>query len=81
MAFYFMHADWRIPMKPISGILEMVVAWILTAALRLINGGMVYTYEGCSSICDSNGDLLFYSDGLTVWTEPPGDVKWNRPYR
>ncbi|MCX6275317.1 MAG: T9SS type A sorting domain-containing protein [Bacteroidetes bacterium] len=34
-----------------------------------INGGMVYTYEGCSSICDSNGDLLFYSDGLTVWNK------------
>ena len=32
-----------------------------------ISGGMVYTYEGCTSICDSNGDLLFYSDGITVW--------------
>jgi PKD repeat protein len=32
-----------------------------------ISGGMTNTYEGCSSICDANGNLLFYSDGLTVW--------------
>ncbi len=32
-----------------------------------ISGGMVYTYEGCTSICDANGNLLFYSDGLTAW--------------
>ncbi len=33
-----------------------------------ISGGMIFTYEGCSSICDGNGNLLFYSDGLTIWS-------------
>ncbi len=23
--------------------------------------------EGCASICDTNGDLLFYTNGVTVW--------------
>ncbi len=29
--------------------------------------GQLNTYEGCSTISDSNGNLLFYSDGRTVW--------------
>ncbi len=29
--------------------------------------GALITLEGCSSISDSSGDLLFYSDGSTVW--------------
>lgn len=29
--------------------------------------GQVNTYEGSASICDANGALLFYTDGLTVW--------------
>jgi PKD repeat protein len=32
-----------------------------------ISGGMIYTYEGCATICDVNGSILFYSDGITVW--------------
>ncbi|MBK7389075.1 MAG: T9SS type A sorting domain-containing protein [Bacteroidetes bacterium] len=32
-----------------------------------LSGGQVYTYEGCSSISDSAGNLLFYSAGDTVW--------------
>jgi len=32
-----------------------------------ISGGMVFTYEGCTSICDGTGSLLFYSDGITAW--------------
>ena len=30
------------------------------------NGAMV-TQEGCASISDANGRLLFYTDGKTVW--------------
>src|ERR1700675_989300 len=26
-------------------------------------------FEGCSSIADSNGNLLFYTDGQTVWNK------------
>ncbi len=31
--------------------------------------GLIDTKEGCSSISDSNGNLLFYSDGITVWNK------------
>jgi hypothetical protein len=30
-------------------------------------GSQLNTTEGCSSICDSDGNLLFYSDGVRVW--------------
>jgi PKD repeat protein len=29
--------------------------------------GSLSTYEGCSSISDAGGNLLFYTDGTTVW--------------
>lgn len=32
-----------------------------------VNGGQLSTREGCSSISDSNGDLLFYTDGSVVY--------------
>ncbi|MCF2874350.1 MULTISPECIES: T9SS type B sorting domain-containing protein [unclassified Tenacibaculum] len=32
----------------------------------LLNG-QLNTFEGCSTISDTNGNLLFYSDGTTVW--------------
>ena len=31
------------------------------------NGALIDTPEGCSSISDRLGNLLFYSDGITVW--------------
>ena len=30
-------------------------------------GGQLFTFEGCTSISNAAGDLLFYSDGRTVW--------------
>ncbi len=33
----------------------------------LNNNSGLYTYEGSSSIADENGNLLFYTDGVTVW--------------
>ncbi len=33
-----------------------------------ITDGKLNTREGCSSISDKNGNLLFYSDGTTVWS-------------
>ncbi|WP_338733393.1 T9SS type B sorting domain-containing protein [Mangrovimonas cancribranchiae] len=33
----------------------------------VLNDGQLSTEEGCSTISDSNGNLLFYSDGITVW--------------
>ena len=29
--------------------------------------GGLYTFEGCESISDENGNLLFYSDGKNVY--------------
>jgi gliding motility-associated-like protein len=32
-----------------------------------ISNGQTNTLEGTASICDENADLLFYTDGVTVW--------------
>ncbi|HOY06546.1 MAG TPA: hypothetical protein PLO67_14160 [Saprospiraceae bacterium] len=32
-----------------------------------ITGSAINTAEGCASISDANGNLLFYTDGITVW--------------
>lgn len=32
-----------------------------------LSDGQLNTQEGCSSIADSSGNLLFYTDGRTVW--------------
>lgn len=37
--------------------------------LALTNSAMPFVYEGCSSIADINGDLLFYTDGVQVWNK------------
>ena len=34
-----------------------------------LTDGKVNTWEGCSSICDTSGKLLFYTDGRTVWNK------------
>ncbi|MDV7187332.1 T9SS type B sorting domain-containing protein [Lutibacter sp. TH_r2] len=33
----------------------------------VLTDGQLDTFEGCATISDSNGNLLFYSDGVTVW--------------
>jgi gliding motility-associated-like protein len=32
-----------------------------------LTDGMIYTIEGCASISDNNGDLLFYTDGMVIY--------------
>lgn len=32
-----------------------------------VYGGQIATNEGCATISDVNGNLLFYTDGVTVW--------------
>lgn len=34
--------------------------------LAVLNGSL-NTFEGCASLSDNNGQLMFYTDGLTVW--------------
>ncbi|MEM1001360.1 MAG: T9SS type B sorting domain-containing protein [Bacteroidota bacterium] len=38
-----------------------------TGEVTALTNGRLNTLEGCTSISDSNGDLLFYSDGSTIW--------------
>lgn len=32
-----------------------------------ISNGQLETNEGCATLCDENGNLLFYTDGIKVW--------------
>ncbi len=32
-----------------------------------VSGSAIMTSEGCSTISDASGNLLFYTDGITVW--------------
>ncbi|HIF14014.1 MAG TPA: T9SS type B sorting domain-containing protein [Bacteroidetes bacterium] len=34
---------------------------------QALAGGMTATDEGCASISDENGNLLFYTDGVSLW--------------
>ncbi|WP_395052089.1 T9SS type B sorting domain-containing protein [Flavobacterium sp.] len=34
-----------------------------------LTDGQLNTSEGCATIADSNGNLLFYTDGITVWNK------------
>src|SRR6185436_4851256 len=35
----------------------------------VLTNGMMTTGEGCSSIANSAGNLLFYTDGITIWNQ------------
>ena len=35
----------------------------------VLTNSAMNTYEACTSISDANGNLLFYTDGLTVWNK------------
>ncbi|MBA6156551.1 T9SS type B sorting domain-containing protein [Tenacibaculum sp. S7007] len=39
-----------------------------TSPPSALTDGKLNTDEGCSTISDENGNLLFYSDGIKVWT-------------
>lgn len=34
---------------------------------RVLTDSKIFTWEGCDVICDEFGNLLFYSDGVSVW--------------
>src|SRR5437764_1215512 len=34
-----------------------------------VTNGQLNTLEGCASISDANGNLLFYTDGIKVWNK------------
>jgi gliding motility-associated-like protein len=39
---------------------------------RVLTDGKLNTSEGCASICDKNGKLLMYTDGITVYNNRHG---------
>ena len=44
---------------------------------RALTNGQLYTLEGCSTFSDSDGNLLFYSDGSTVWDKNHDIMNFN----
>lgn len=40
-----------------------------TLTLPYMRTGAMQTYEGCFSTSDARGNLLFYSDGITIWNK------------
>lgn len=40
-----------------------------TAPPTALTNGVLNTDEGCAVICDNNGQLLFYTDGITVYNK------------
>ncbi|MDO1500001.1 T9SS type B sorting domain-containing protein [Winogradskyella maritima] len=38
-----------------------------SGTVTAVTNGQLNTLEGCTSISDTDGNLLFYSDGITVW--------------
>ena len=41
-------------------------------SISSLNNGELNTNEGCATISDSSGNLLFYTDGTTVWNKNHG---------
>src|SRR5262249_16838704 len=35
----------------------------------VLNNSAMTSFEGCGSIADTSGSLLFYTDGITVWNK------------
>lgn len=43
-----------------------------TGTVSSLNDGQLVTFEGCTSISNDSGNLLFYTDGTTVWDRNHG---------
>ena len=37
--------------------------------VNVVRDGQLNTREGCASISDDRGNLLFYTDGVTIWNK------------
>ena len=36
---------------------------------KALSDGAMYSSEGCATICNENGQLLFYTNGVTVYNK------------
>src|SRR5437868_1237164 len=34
-----------------------------------ISNSAMYQWEGCATMCDAGGNILFYTNGITVWNK------------
>ncbi len=48
-----------------------------TSPPSALTDGELNTLEGCSTFSDQNGNLLFYSDGITVWDKNHNIMKYS----
>ncbi|SNR16905.1 T9SS type B sorting domain-containing protein [Tenacibaculum jejuense] len=48
-----------------------------TSPPTVLTDGQINTLEGCSTFSDENGNLLFYSDGITVWDKNHDVMKYS----
>ncbi|PXV68927.1 hypothetical protein CLV62_101193 [Dysgonomonas alginatilytica] len=46
----------------------------LTGIPTVVTDSKMTTYEGCFSLSDANGNLLFFSDGITIWDKTKGPM-------
>src|SRR5690348_6358610 len=45
-----------------------------TATPTVLTNSAMNTDEGCATVCDASGNLLFYTDGRTVYTKNHGTM-------
>ena len=45
----------------------------------LNNGQQIHTTEGCASICNKEGTLLFYTNGITIWNQQHEPINTSMP--
>ncbi|MFB9058125.1 T9SS type B sorting domain-containing protein [Mariniflexile ostreae] len=45
------------------------ITFNLDGSSTTLTNGKLKTQEGCTTISDSNGELLFYTDGITIWNK------------
>lgn len=60
---------WNTPQSFVGAGLFGVGSRSFTNIPTVITGSLMNTAEGCFSISDANGNLLFFSDGMTIWNK------------
>ena len=43
--------------------------------VKPIHNGKLFTLEGCATACDEKGQLVLYTDGITVWNKLHQEIK------
>ena len=54
---------------PATGVFGTTTNTTLYGLPSLVSGSLMSTGEGCFSVSDEDGNLLFFSDGMTIWNK------------